>query len=66
MQRREKLRKSYDKRGYNSVTVRDTENFMEREIVEREILHLECRLRSVLKPRFEMVLGAEVILPFEK
>ena len=63
--------KSYDKLGRNSVTVGDTENFMESEIEEREIVHLECGLRFALESLFEMVLGgrscftmwAEVVLP---
>ena len=58
--------KSYDTLGRNSVTVGDTENFIEKKIVEREILHLECGLSFTLESRFEMVLGAEVVLPFEK
>ena len=58
--------KSYDKLGHNSVTVGDTENFIESKIVEREIPHLECGLKIVLKSRFQVVLEAEVILPFEK
>ena len=65
----ERLRQSsavWGKLGHNSVTVGDTENFIESKIVEREIPHLKCDLKIPLKPRFEVVLGAEVILPFEK
>ena len=58
--------KSYDKLGRNSITVVDTGNFIESKIVEREIPHLECGLKMALKSRFQVVLGAKVILPFEK
>ena len=63
--------KSYDKLGHNSVTVGDTENFIDSKIVEREILHLKCGLCFVLGSSFEMILGGrscftiwpEVVLP---
>ena len=63
--------KSYDKRGRNSVTVGDTENFIDSKIVEREILQMKGGLRFELGSRFEMVFGgrscftiwAEVVLP---
>ena len=58
--------KSYDKLGHNSVTVGDTENFIDSKIVEREILHLEGGLRFALGSRFEMVFGGRSFLPFEK
>ena len=57
--------------GRISVTVGDTENFIESEIIELEIVHLEFGLRFALESLFEMVLGgrscftlwAEVVLP---
>ena len=55
--------KSYDKLSRISVTVGDTENFTESEIVDREIVRLRCGLRFALESLFEMVLGAEVVLP---
>ena len=43
--------------GRNSVTVRDTENFIEIKVVEREILHGKCGLSFALGSRFEVVFG---------